>query len=142
MKDTEAYNEVREVDWSLGQGVLIHKDIFKKVGYFDEKNFPQYSGDADFSLRVKDAGFRNLVFPNLKLLNDTSTTGISHIKNKTLGKFLVSLFSIRSQSSIIKDIRFYRTHATSVIAYKFLIKKYCSLYFTGNWNSGIFGCKH
>jgi len=131
VKDNEDYNKVREVDWSLGQGVLIHKDIFAKVGYFDEKNFPQYSGDADFSLRVKSAGFRNLVFPDLRLLNDTDTTGISHLTDKTVWKFLVSLFSIRSHTSIIKDVKFYRAHATSLIAYKELIKKY--LIYTGSF---------
>jgi len=121
--DSEAYNSVMEVDWTLGQGVFIHKSIFEKVGYFDEKRFPQYSGDADFSYRVKKAGFKNLVNPNLKLLNDTETTGISHQKNMSLRNFIVSLYSIRSSTSIIKDVRFYRTHATSILAYKFLIRK-------------------
>ena len=129
--DSEAYNSVMEVDWSLGQGVLIHKSIFAKVGYFNEKRFPQYSGDADFSLRVKKAGIRNLVYPNLKLLNDTETTGISHEKNKSLKDFIVSLYSIRSNTSIIKDIRFYRTHATSLLAYRAVIRKY--LIYTGSY---------
>lgn len=122
--DNKKYSKILEVDWSLGQGVLIHKSIFKAVGYFDEKRFPQYSGDADFSLRVKEAGYRNLVYPNLKLLNDTETTGISHNSNMSLKEFLQSLHSIRSNSSIVKDMKFYRVHATSVLAYKALIKKY------------------
>ena len=81
--DGPQYNKILEVDWFLGQGVLIHKDINEKVGYFDEKNFPQYHADIDYGLRAKKAGFKNLVYPNLKLLNDTETTGLSHIKNKT-----------------------------------------------------------
>jgi GT2 family glycosyltransferase len=122
--DGEHYKSVMEVDWSLGQGVLIHRTIFEKVGYFDERNFPQYSGDADFSLRVKEAGFKNRVYPDLKLLNDTETTGISHIKEKSLRQFIQSLISTRSSTSIIKDFRFYRAHATSFLAYGTLVRKY------------------
>lgn len=121
--DSEEYQHVKDVDWFCGQGILIHKSVFARIGYFDEKVFPQYYGDADFALRAKKSGFKNLVFPELKLTNDTSTTGISHIKNKTIRQFLDSFFSIRSNANIIKDIQFYNRHATSVLAYNAILKR-------------------
>ncbi len=122
--DGPAYEKVLEADWFCGQGILIHKSIFAQIGYMDEKVFPQYHGDSDFALRAKESGIRNLVYPNLKLWNDTSTTGISHKKNKTLKQFAESLFSIRSNSNIIKDFQFYQRHATSVLAYGSIINRY------------------
>jgi GT2 family glycosyltransferase len=121
--DSEEYQQEREVDWFCGQGILINKSVFARIGFFDEKVFPQYYGDADFALRAKKSGFRNLVFPGLKLTNDTSTTGISHIKNKSIGQFIESFFSIRSNANIIKDIQFYKRHATSILAYNAILKR-------------------
>jgi GT2 family glycosyltransferase len=39
----------------IGGAMLIHKDVFKKIGYFDEKYF-LYFEDADFSIRARKAG--------------------------------------------------------------------------------------
>ncbi|MBN1183883.1 MAG: glycosyltransferase family 2 protein [Bacteroidales bacterium] len=122
--DGPQYNKIMEVDWFLGQGVLIHRDIIKKTGYFDEINFPQYHADIDYGLRAKRAGYHNIVYPNLQLLNDTETTGISHIKNKTIKQFIESLFSIKSNTNIVKDFKFNKIHTTSILAYYFIIKKY------------------
>ncbi|MEN8249994.1 MAG: glycosyltransferase family 2 protein [Bacteroidota bacterium] len=122
--DGPEYQKDIEVDWFLGQGVLIHKDIISKVGYLDEKNFPQYHADVDYSLRAKEAGYTNMVFQKLKLLNDTEMTGISHLKNKSLKQFFESLTSIRSNTNLAKDIIFYRIHTKGITAYQVLIKKY------------------
>lgn len=130
-KDGPKYQVDLETDWFLGQGVLIHKDIVEKIGYFDDKNFPQYIADVDYGLRAKKGGCRNVVYHNLKLLNDTEMTGISHIKNKTVKQFFQSLFSIRADTNIIKDIKFYRIHTTSLLAYRVLIMKY--LVYTGSF---------
>jgi GT2 family glycosyltransferase len=122
--DGPQYDKIMDVDWFLGQGVLIHREIIEKVGLFDEKNFPQYHADIDYSLRAKKAQYHNIVYPNLKLLNDTETTGISHIKNKTVKQFIESLYSIKSNSNIKKDIIFNKIHTTSIMADYFIIKKY------------------
>lgn len=139
--DSDAYQNVIEVDWFCGQGILIPKSVFAKAGYFDEKVFPQYHGDADFALRAKKSGFINLVYPNLKITNDTTTTGISHVKNKTIRQFIESLFSIRSNANIMKNIRFYNRHTTGIRAYFPIIKSYFT-YIGGyiKWRFlGIFG---
>lgn len=122
--DSEEYQTVKDVDWFCGQGILIPKSVFSTIGYFDEKHFPQYHGDSDFAFRAKKAGFRNLVYPELKITNDTSTTGISHLKNKTFKQLIISLYSVRSNTNIFKNIRFYNRHATSIKAYIPLIKSY------------------
>jgi len=123
-RDTPENSRDMEVDWFLGQGVLIHRDLVENVGYFDNINFPQYSADVDYGVRMKKGGYKNIVYYELKLLNDTETTGLSHQINKTLGQFFTSLFSIRSATNIRRDINFYRIHTTSIFAYRMVVKKY------------------
>ena len=122
--DGPDYQKDIEADWFLGQGVLIHKDIVKVVGYFDDKNFPQYSADVDYGVRVKKSGYKNMIYHKLKLLNDTGMTGISHKKEKTLFQFIESMFSIRSHTNIRRDFKFYRMHTTNILAYRVVLKKY------------------
>jgi GT2 family glycosyltransferase len=141
--DTEEYQRIMDVDWFCGQGIFIYKKVFDTIGFFDYNNFPQYHGDADFGLRAKKAGFKILVFPDLKITNDTSTTGISHIKDKNFREFLNSLVSIRSNTHIGKDIRFYYKHTTSLRAFIPLFQKY-GKYIGGyfKWRIlGLFGKK-
>jgi GT2 family glycosyltransferase len=137
-KDGPEYNKVTEADWFLGQGVLFHKSAFDIVGYLDEKDFPQYHADIDYGLRAKYKGIKTIVYPELKVWNDTETTGISHVKDKTVSLFFRSLFSIRSNYNIIKDIRFYNRHTKGVMAYKHLFVKYF-MYIAGYFKWKILG---
>ncbi|MBZ0198926.1 MAG: glycosyltransferase family 2 protein, partial [Ignavibacteriaceae bacterium] len=72
--DSPEYEKKMEVDWTGGMGVLIYKDVFNRVGYFNEKDFPQYYGDCDFFLRARENGFSVIVYPELKVWNDRTYT--------------------------------------------------------------------
>jgi GT2 family glycosyltransferase len=120
--DSETFMKPIEVDWFPGMGTMIHRDVFEKIGLLDEKNFPQYHGDSDFTYRAKQAGFRLVAFPGLIIYNDVSNTGIKH--GGSFGKMVRSLTSIKSNSNIKKDIMFYRKHARSPFAWFYLVSKY------------------
>jgi GT2 family glycosyltransferase len=49
-------------DYLSGCAMLIKKDVFKKIGLFDERFFLYYE-DADLSLRARKAGFDLIVNP-------------------------------------------------------------------------------
>jgi GT2 family glycosyltransferase len=121
-KDNENFENIIEADWFGGMGTTIHKKVFETIGYFNEKNFPQYHGDSDFGLRAKKAGIGIFVFPELKIWNDRKNTGFSNYDSFKI--FLKSLTSIKSNFNIKKEIRFYRTHAESIFAYKAILRKY------------------
>ncbi|MCP4310815.1 MAG: glycosyltransferase family 2 protein [Bacteroidetes bacterium] len=123
-KDGPEYAEPREVEWFSGQQGLIHKDVIEKVGYLDDKNFPQYHADVDYSLRVRKAGFKVMIYPTLKLYNDSELTGISQLKNKTFKQFFESFRSIRSNTNIRKEIIFYRKHGEGIGVWRGFIRKY------------------
>lgn len=120
--DSSKYSEPIEVDWLPGMGTFIHKSVFNDIGFIDDKNFPQYHGDSDFTYRARLAGYIPIVFPSLKIWNDKSNSGLLHQDNyKTL---IRSLNDIKSNYHIQKDIQFYKRYATSPMAYQTLIHKY------------------
>lgn len=127
--DGEKFNIPRIVDWLPGMGTVIHKKVFNNIGYVDAKSFPQYHGDSDFTFRAKLAGYKLIVFPQLKIWNDKSNSGILH-KN-SYRSLINSLHSIKSNYHLGKDIYFYKRYATSFQAYQTLVSKYC--YYVGGF---------
>lgn len=49
------------VDTMSGNGVLIPRAAFERVGLYDAKNLPHYHADAEFVLRARAAGFRPVI---------------------------------------------------------------------------------
>ena len=56
------HSEVSEVDWVSGAAMLIKKDVFGKIGGFDEDFFLFYE-DADLCKRLKDKGYKIYFYP-------------------------------------------------------------------------------
>lgn len=57
-----------ETEYVTGCAMLISREVFEKVGLFDENIFLYYE-DTDLSLRVKNAGLRNLIVSNSKVFH-------------------------------------------------------------------------
>jgi len=53
-------------EYLSGCAMLIKKEVFKKIGLFNERFFLYYE-DADFSLRTKKAGFDLLIDPSARI---------------------------------------------------------------------------
>ncbi|MFH1119567.1 MAG: glycosyltransferase family 2 protein [Bacteroidota bacterium] len=122
-QDSEHFNRVFYADWLPGMGTIIHRSVIDKIGMLDNKNFPQYHGDSDFTFRAKLAGYEIPVYPQLKIWNDKSNSGLLHRNNFNL--LVRSLNDIKSNYHFGKDFLFYRMYATSPMAYQTLILKYC-----------------
>lgn len=121
-KDSEEFEQVRQVDWLPGMGTVVPAGAIGKIGYWDAINFPQYHGDSDYTYRAKLAGYEILVDPRLKLWNDISNTGMEHGGSfKTL---LKSLKHIKSYNNLRCDLLFYKKYARSPLAYNQLLVKY------------------
>lgn len=121
-KDSLMSDEPVEVDWFPGMGTSIHRSLFDKIGFFDEKYFPQYHGDSDFGLRARKKGITIMAFPQLKIWNDRTNTGYSN--DTSFRTFIKSMFALKSNFNIYRDIMFYKRHASSILAYLYLVRKY------------------
>lgn len=61
-------------EYLSGCAMLIKKEVFKKIGLFEERFFLYYE-DADFSLRAKKAGFKLLVAPTITIQHLEQSSG-------------------------------------------------------------------
>jgi GT2 family glycosyltransferase len=58
----------QEVDWSSAAGLIVRKSAFRKIKGFN-KNFFMYFEDQDLCLRLHQAGFQIIHFPQSKILH-------------------------------------------------------------------------
>jgi len=54
-----------EVDWFHGACMMMRRDVFEKVGGFDENIFLYYE-DVDIQKKIKDCGYKNICIPQAK----------------------------------------------------------------------------
>ncbi len=114
-EDKEEFLQKREVDWVTGMGALVSRHVVEKIGLCDNKRFPQYFGDMDFSYRAKLAGFKVIVSPELVIYNDTSNTGMR--AQNGMSSLLKSLFNKKSNLCIQSNFGFLRKHKSHLKAY-------------------------
>ena len=60
--DHDQFLKRQEVDLATGACMLVKKEVFEKIGFFDEKYF-LYLEDMDFCVRAKQAGFKIIFEP-------------------------------------------------------------------------------
>jgi len=67
--DSDAnYDEVRTIDVTPGTAFIIRKDVFEKIGGFDEKFF-LYFEEFDLCKRLHENGYKNYIIPNAQILH-------------------------------------------------------------------------
>ena len=136
MPDGDDFQNEIEVDWLPGMGTVTHQSVYKKIGMLDDKNFPQYHGDSDFTFRAKQNGYKIVVNPELKIYNDNSHSGVVH--QESFKGLVNSLFSTQSNYNLTKDFKFYNRYASSFKAYFFLFNRYLR-YIGGFFKWKLFG---
>lgn len=61
-KDAGQYDIQQETDYVTGAAMLVKKEVFEKIGLFDDRYFLYYE-DSDFCVRAKRAGFKIMYIP-------------------------------------------------------------------------------
>jgi GT2 family glycosyltransferase len=84
-----------------GCAMLIKKEVFKKIGLFDERFFLYYE-DADFSVRAKKAGFELFIIPSAHIWHLEQSNSKNDLKIYWL--VLSGLLFFRSNSSFLQKI--------------------------------------
>jgi GT2 family glycosyltransferase len=111
-----------EVSALPGRGTLIPISVFHKVGLYDEKNFPHYAADYDFSLRAHEMGYRLLLSPSCYLYSKTQMTGLSNVHNKiSLVDWIKSFYSVKSPNNLKIRLRFGLRHAPATCRPSFIV---------------------
>ncbi|EKE19478.1 MAG: glycosyl transferase family protein [uncultured bacterium] len=127
MKNTHLHHAISKNAYSTeyvsGCAMFIKKDVFKKIGLFDERFFLYYE-DADFSLRTRKASFDLLVEPAAK---------VKHLEQS------ISANSLKTYWLVLSGLLFFKIHASLsqkiwMFLYTFLrkIKNFYDLCFSKN----------
>lgn len=88
-KDTGQYNNVGETDFVSGAAMMVKKEVFERVGLFDEDYFLYYE-DSDFCLRAKKEGFKVVFIPEAVVYH-------ANAKSTTLGSPLQDYYITRNR---------------------------------------------
>ncbi len=88
-------------EYCTGCALFVNKDVFKKIGLFDERYFLYYE-DADFSMRAKKAGFDLYVCPSIKIYHLEQSTTKNDLKTYWL--VLSGLLFFSSHADLFQKI--------------------------------------
>lgn len=69
------YNYLREADYCSGASLLIKRELFDRLGRFDERYVPAYCEDADLAFAVRAAGLKVYYQPSSVVVHHE---GVSH----------------------------------------------------------------
>jgi GT2 family glycosyltransferase len=70
-------SEPHRTDWLSGGCLLIRREVFERIGLFDEEFF-LYFEEVDFSRRAEQAGFESWFVPAANLLHESgASTGVT-----------------------------------------------------------------
>ena len=61
--DLPEFNYVKDVDYISGAAIMIHSDLWNKIGGFDEQFVPAYYEDTDLAFEVRKNGYRVVYQP-------------------------------------------------------------------------------
>jgi GT2 family glycosyltransferase len=104
---SEKQTGLHEVSWLPGRGLLIPKVVFDTIGLFDQKRFPHYYADVDFSHTALRHGFANYVNYDAHLYTYPEESGDAKNKQKkNLKNYYNHLFSIKGGGNLKDFTRF------------------------------------
>lgn len=97
----EEYSGLHKVSHYPGRGLLIPSKVFSKIGFYDEKHFPQTASDDDFTHRAARDGFEIYCNYDAKLYVIVEESEDYRIrKEKSLKNYALHLFSKKGGGNI------------------------------------------
>jgi N-acetylglucosaminyl-diphospho-decaprenol L-rhamnosyltransferase len=90
IKEIDSSLEYMNIDWAIGAAYFVRRNVFERIGGFDEKFF-LYVEDVDLCLSVKKKGYDVVYLPNVKMIhahNRKSTKSINRYTFIHLKSFL------------------------------------------------------
>lgn len=89
------FQGAREVDWVGGTFMMVRSEVFEKIGLLNEDYF-MYFEDVDFCYRTKKAGFKIMIYPDVKIKHISGASSKHPQYNQWRGEF-AGLFKFYNQ---------------------------------------------
>lgn len=94
-----------EVTHFPGRGLLIPAELFRRIGLYDSKHFPQTLSDYDFTHRAKRFGAEIFCCLDARLIiHSESSASVSLRQRKSLKNYSIHLFGIRGGANLPRFI--------------------------------------
>lgn len=85
------HDDEREVEWAIGACLMVRRDVYARVGGFDEQ-FWMYSEETDWQKRIRDAGWKVVFTPHALVTHLGGGSGGEFIKSamwESLDRYLL-----------------------------------------------------
>jgi len=100
---------IKEITHTCGKGTLIPVSAFRKIGLYDQINFPHYHADTAFTLKAHLNGYKIYLDYDSIVFSDVKASGIGSKNSKpSLCEFWASLFFIKSVNNVHIRLNFAR----------------------------------
>jgi GT2 family glycosyltransferase len=96
--DHGQYDRTHEIEYASGCCMLVRVDVVRKIGMLDE-SFYMYTEDADWSMRVRRAGYKIAYEPQARIWHKLSVSAGGHL----------SMFKLRNK--FLSNLRFFGRYA-------------------------------
>jgi len=83
--------KIKRVDWVSGACFMIGRELFDKLGGFDE-HFFMYMEDMELCFRAKDCGFPTYFYPDIKLIHQSLGSSNREFAVKNINKGILYFY--------------------------------------------------
>lgn len=109
---TRPANGLFEVSHFPGRGLLIPLAVFNLIGLFDERCFPHYMADYDFTLRAASRGFKLFCSYDAQIITFPDASGANQLKSKkSLKAYGEHLFGMKGDANLPLYIKYGIRHS-------------------------------
>jgi GT2 family glycosyltransferase len=117
-------DRIVDCDWLPGSALAFPAGLFIELDGFDERRFPQYRGDIDFTLRARRLGRRCVVTYACNVVNDRSQGGLGFDGRIGPRRFVLGLVSLKSNYNVREAVPFALRHCPPGLLPRYLVSFY------------------
>ena len=85
--DKPEYNYVKDVDYISGAAILLSRELWERIGGFDERFAPAYCEDSDLAFAVRAAGYRVVYQPLSKVIHFEGISNGTDVQGSGLKRY-------------------------------------------------------
>lgn len=129
--DDGQHDQLRDVEYVTGCVVAIRRELFEKLGLFDDRYYPTYYEETEFAVRARKIGYRVVYNPKAVLYHLESMTQVVGSQNflfryhRSRWRFVLKNFSARELARAFKhEYRYYKSTAADAEQRRPLLRAY------------------